>query len=187
MKSILINLLSFKAGWAASVVGAAASVPAAGAAAAGAIVVLHLRRARLVRAELMLLVSAALIGFAWESALVAAGLLRYETGVLLPGFAPYWIVAMWILFATTLNVGMRWLRRSPWVAAIAGATGGPLAFVAGERLGAVSFSEPAAALAVIGIGWALLLPLLVQLAMLFEMQAAPAADRGPVGVKGDLA
>jgi hypothetical protein len=168
MKSVLINLLSFKAGWAASVAGAAASVPALGAAIATGVIVSHLWRTRDVRAEGLLLISAALIGFAWESALVAAGLIRYETGFLFPGMAPYWIVAMWVLFATTLNVGMRWLRNSVWIAAAAGAAGGPLAFIAGQKMGAVSFDEPVTSLIVIGIGWAVLLPMLVQLAVRFD-------------------
>ena len=83
-----------------------------------------------------------------------------------------------VLFATTLNVGMRWLRKSTLVAAIAGAIGGPLAFLAGERMGAVSFADPATSLVVIGIGWAVLLPVLVQLAIRFDghpVQTAPVA------------
>jgi hypothetical protein len=79
--------------------------------------------------------------------------------------APYWIVAMWVLFATTINVGMRWLRRSRSVAGIAGAVGGPLAFFAGNSVGAVEFLSPAIALISIGIGWAVLLPLMVQIAI----------------------
>jgi hypothetical protein len=79
------------------------------------------------------------------------------------GLAPYWIVAMWVLFATTLNVGMRWLRRSTAIAAVAGAIGGPLAFFAGASIGAVELVSPAIALIAIGIGWAVMLPLLVKL------------------------
>ena len=168
MKSVLINLLSFKVGWAASVACAAASVPALGAAIASGVIVFHLWRARDVRSEALLLISAAVIGLVWESALVAAGLIRYEAGFLLPGLAPYWIVAMWVLFATTLNVGMRWLRTSVWVAAAAGAIGGPLAFLAGQKMGAVSFDDPLTSFLVIGIGWAVLLPMLVQLAVCFD-------------------
>ena len=175
MKSVLVNLLSFKVGWTASVAGAAASVPALGAAAASGVVLLHLSRTKDRRAESVLLISAALIGLAWESALVAAGLIRYETGFLIPGLAPYWIVAMWVLFATTLNVGMRWLRRNPLLTAAAGAIGGPLAFFAGERMGAVSFDDPLVSFAVIGVGWAVLLPMLVRIAARFDGHPAQSA------------
>ncbi len=174
MKSVLINLLSFKAGWAASVLTAAAAVPAAGVAAAGAVVALHLSRTERILAEALLLVSAAVIGLTWESLLVAFGLLEYETGFFAPGLAPYWIVAMWVLFATTLNVGMRWLRKGTLIAAVAGAIGGPLAFYAGASAGAVELADPLLSLIVIGIGWAILLPVLVKLATYFDGHPAHA-------------
>ena len=75
---------------------------------------------------------------------------------------------MWVLFATTLNIGMRWLRKSLVIAAIAGAIGGPLSFLAGEKAGAVMFSDTTIALAIIGLGWAVLLPLLVRFAIRSE-------------------
>ena len=75
---------------------------------------------------------------------------------------------MWVLFATTLNVGMRWLRKSVFVAAAAGAIGGPMAFIAGEAAGAVSFTEPTVTLLAIGAGWMILLPALVQLSRRFD-------------------
>ena len=168
MKSILINLSLFKAAWAATVFGAAASVPVAGAIAVAIAVLVHLARTRDIRAEAMLLGLAAIVGLAWETLLVATGVLEYSSGNLVPGIAPYWIVAMWILFATTLNVGMRWLRKSPVIAAVAGAVGGPASFLAGAGAGAVTLSNPATSLLVIGIGWAVLLPLMVQIATRFD-------------------
>lgn len=168
MKSALLNLLSFKAGWAAVIFAAAASMPEVGLLAVAAVVVLHLARTPDVRPEFTLLFVAAGMGLVWESILVNAGLLQYDTGQLVPGVAPYWIVAMWVLFATTLNVGMRWMRRSALIAALAGAAGGPLAFLAGERVGAVTFSDATIALAVIGLGWAVLLPMLVGVARRYD-------------------
>ena len=143
MKPLLINLTLFKAGWLAAVFAAAATLPAAGTAAVALVVAVHVFRSEQRRAEITLLVASALIGTAWESLLVQAGIVSYTTGMLVAGMAPYWIVAMWVLFATTLNVGMRWLRKSWIVAAIAGAVGGPLSFIAGEKAGAVVFTEPA--------------------------------------------
>jgi hypothetical protein len=168
MKSSLINLVSFKAGWAAVILAAAASMPELGLLAVAVVVAAHLARTPDARLESVLLLGAAAIGLVWESMLVGAGLLAYGSGQLLPGLAPYWIVAMWVLFATTLNVGMRWMRRSTLIAAAAGGIGGPLAFMAGERAGAVDFADPTVALAVIAIGWAVLLPMLVKLAERFD-------------------
>lgn len=165
MKLTFINLAVFKAAWTAVVVSAAAGAPVIGVVAVAIAVGIHLRFCDNPETEIRLLLAAAALGFGWESVLVTGGLVEYSSGNWLPGLAPFWIVAMWVLFATTLNVGMRWLRRNTAVATIAGAVGGPLAFFGGASIGAVEFSSPIIALTFIGIGWAVMLPLLVQLAI----------------------
>lgn len=165
MTSVLINLALFKVAWATTVFAAAGNTPILGVIAVAIAAVVHLARSGNVRAEGLLLLTAAAAGIGWESLLVTAGLLEYGSGTLIPGFAPYWIVAMWVLFATTLNVGMRWLRKSVVVAAIAGGVGGPLSFLAGAGAGAVNLTEPVVSLLVIGVGWAVLLPMLTRFAM----------------------
>jgi len=175
MNGIIVNLSLFKAGWLASVFAAAASMPIAGTAVVGIVVAIHLLRSEAPRYELGLLMLAAAIGLVWESFLVSAGLVQYQTATIMPGLAPYWIVAMWVLFATTLNVGMRWLRKSTGLAAVMGAIGGPLSFLAGEKAGAVTFPETSAALLFIGLGWAVFLPLLVRYASRHdELASVPA-------------
>ena len=165
MKTIVVNLSFFKAGWLASVFTAASSMPVAGTVVIGLAVLVHLLISKNANAEFRLLAIAALIGLVWESFLVMTGLVEYNAASVLPGLAPYWIVAMWVLFATTINVGMRWLKKNIYVAAIAGAIGGPMSFLAGSKAGAVSFADPTVSLIVIGIGWAVLLPVLVQVAL----------------------
>ena len=172
MNAVLLNISLFKAGWLAAVFSAAASVPFLGTLAIAVAVFTHLARSESRSAEIRLLGLAAAIGFGWESLLVATGLVQYGAASIVPGTAPYWIVAMWLLFATTLNVGMRWLRKSLVVAAIFGAIGGPLSFLAGSKAGAVSFPDPTVSLAVIGLGWAVFLPLLVRYASRVDEQVA---------------
>ncbi|MGB5258377.1 MAG: DUF2878 domain-containing protein, partial [Woeseiaceae bacterium] len=159
----------------AAVVSAAASFPAVGTLVIAVAAFVHIARSEDRQHEIRLLALAAVIGLFWESALVSAGLVQYGTQSLLPGIAPFWIVAMWVLFATTLNVGMRWLRKSAIVAALAGAIGGPLSFVAGEKAGAVTFPDASTALFAIGLGWAVFLPLLVRFASRNDEPAALAA------------
>ena len=165
MKQVFVNLAVFKAAWTAVVISAAAGTPTIGVIAVAIAVGIHLWSSEDRDNEIRLLFVAATMGFAWESALVLGGLLEYSSGNWMAGLAPYWIVAMWVLFATTLNVGMRWLRRSTTIAAVAGAIGGPLAFFAGASIGAVELVSPATALISIGIGWAVMLPLLVKFAI----------------------
>ena len=164
MNGMLINLSLFKAGWLAAVFSAAASLPVIGTAVIAIAALVHIGRSKNRQHEIRLLMLAAAIGLAWESGLVSAGIVQYGTSTLVPGLAPYWIVAMWVLFATTLNVGMRWLQKSTVVAVLVGAIGGPMSFLAGEKAGAVTFSNTSTALFVIGLGWAVFLPLLVRFA-----------------------
>lgn len=171
MKNAVFNLGLFKLGWAAVVLLAAADLPILGSLAALSVVVVHLLRSPGRRAELMLIVVSALVGFTWESFLVLTDVLEYGTAAILPGAAPLWIVSMWMLFATTLNVGMRWLRKSNVVAVIAGLVGGPMAFIAGQGAGAVTLTEPVYSIIIIGLGWALLLPALVAVASRLDGQA----------------
>lgn len=165
MKHVIVNLAVFKVAWTAVVITAAAGAPVIGVIAVAIAVGIHLWSCDNPESEVRLLLAAASLGFAWESVLVLAGLIEYSSGNWAFGPAPYWIVSMWVLFATTLNVGMRWLRRSTAIAAVAGAIGGPLAFFAGAGIGAVELVSPAIALICIGMGWAVMLPLLVKLAI----------------------
>jgi len=160
---LVYNIVGFQVGWFAAVLGGANALPWVGTGAALVIVVLHLASAKHPRSELQLVAVAALIGLAWESALVSFGVTSYPSGILVSGMAPHWIVAMWLLFATTINVSLRWLRNRAWLAALSGSVSGPLAFYAGHRLGGVEFAQPAVAMLVLAVGWAIFVPLLVWL------------------------
>jgi hypothetical protein len=161
---MILNFTAFQAAWLACVLGGANDLALAGTMVIGAVVVLHLTLARRALPEVKLIAAATVIGLVWESVLVAFGLINYATGNLAPGLAPYWIVAMWALFATSLNLSMAWLKGRPWLAALFGAVGGPLAYLAGERLGGLQMPDPLLALSAQSLGWAMLLPLLVSLA-----------------------
>jgi len=158
------NLVLFKLGWVACVMLAAAGQPVMATLVVAAVVVAHLVTVPVKSKESMLLVSAAVIGMTWESLLVRFGIVSYPGYTVAAALAPYWIVAMWVLFATTINHGLRWIKRSWIVASAAGLIGGPLAFFSGAQLGAVEFSNTLLALVSIGVGWAVLLPTLALVA-----------------------
>ncbi len=168
MKLTLINLILFKIAWLSVVFGAANQLALAGTAVVVLVSLWHLHVARDARSELVLLLVAAGTGLIWESLLISQNVVQYGSAQPLMPIAPYWIVAMWVLFATTLNLGMRWIRRNLTVAMIFGAVGGPLSFLAGQRIGAVSFPDPSLSLVVIGAGWAVLLPAMVIVARRFD-------------------
>ena len=135
------NVVGQQLGWFACVLGAAHGHPFLGATIGIVIVCFHLRAVSDPGQEIKLLALAAGLGLVIESALQAQGLLRYASPWrAVPWLCPPWIAVLWIQFGTTLRFGFRWLRGRPGVAALFGMIGGPLAFRAGEALGAVRFA-----------------------------------------------
>jgi hypothetical protein len=171
--SMLANAVLYQAGWFACVLGAAHGRPWIGAVAALAIVAWHLARASDPRRELALVAASAIVGLAFETALVQSGWVRFPNGVLLEGTAAYWMVALWALFATTLNVSLRSFRARPGLGAALGALGAPAAYYAGARLGALEMTSLGAALAAVAVGWALIAPALLAAARRLDGYAAP--------------
>jgi hypothetical protein len=165
---LLINFVAFQLGWFACVLGAAAGFPWFGPVVVAAAVALHLVMARAPLPELYLVLAAMMLGLVADSVLLATGWLSYSVGLWLPGLAPYWIIAMWALFATTLNVSMGWMRGRPVLTVLMGAVGGPLSYLAGEKLGAIELTQPVQALAALAVAWAIAMPLLMWLASRFD-------------------
>jgi len=163
--NVLINFLFFQIAWFACVLGGAYLVPWVGPLVVALVVGYHLQRAKAPGPEALLLTAAAVIGAVFDSGLVATGWLQYPSGQWHALLAPYWIVAMWVAFATTLNVSLDWLKGRPWLSVVFGAVGGPLAYIAGAKLGGVSLVEPVLALSALGVGWAVMTPLLVALSV----------------------
>lgn len=161
---MIINLIGFKVGWVSSVMGAAAQMPWLGPVVFALVAFVHLRQARRPDLELGLVIAAGAIGICFDSFIVAMGWVTYPSGQFSPLLAPYWIVTMWMLFATTLNRSMAWLKGREMLAAILGAIAGPASYYAGQKLGAIQFVEPAAALSALAIGWAIIMPVLMVIA-----------------------
>ena len=162
------NFLVFQIGWFACVLGGANGLPWVGTGIALVIVAWHLTRAARPNQELLLVLSAAAIGALFDTLLVWLGWFTYSSGTLIAGTAPHWMVALWMLFATTLNLSLSWLKRRLFVAVLFGAIGGPLAYLGGEKLGALNFESPTAGLIALAIGWALITPLLAMIAQRFD-------------------
>lgn len=171
--NVWVNVAAFQVGWFACVLGGARGMPWAGTAIALGVVAIHLYNAPRPRHEALLIMFAAVLGLAADTLLIRAGWLVFSSGAIVPGAAPHWIVAMWMIFATTLNVSLRWMKKR-WLLAVGfGAVGGPLAYVAGAKLGAVILPEPIAALVAVAAVWALAMPLLLLVADRFDGMLHP--------------
>jgi len=173
MKQMLFNYVLFQLGWFACVLGAANGWPTLGLPVVALAVLVHFWTARKAKREVCLLLICALSGLVFDSALLLTGWIEYPNGIWLPGLAPYWIVIMWILFGTTLNRSLVWMRGRPRLSLLFGAVGGPLTYAAGQGLGAMNMLQPVPAMAALAVGWGILLPMLFAVAARLDGFARP--------------
>jgi hypothetical protein len=162
VKSQVANFVLYQLGWLAVVFGVASGRPGTGSAAALALLGLHFWLADDRLTHFKLSVIAAALGFVVDTSLIAAGVYRFASGHPLPQLPPPWIILMWMQFAALLPYCLSWLRGRYRLAALLGLIGGPLAFLAGERIGAVTFLPSRLThLTLLAIFWSGAMPTLV--------------------------
>ena len=158
----LVNLCLYQVGWFACVLGAAAQRPWLGMGLGLVLLCLHLALVRGVLRHLALIGVAGAIGLAADSLQMWWGVFRYPNWTVVGWLAPPWDVVLWLQFATLLPFCLRWLSRRYWLSCLAGLVGGPLAFYAGERLGAITILPPRQPhFALLAAVWSLAMPALV--------------------------
>jgi len=162
----LFNFVAYQLAWCAVLICVANGVAWAGVAVALLVVAAHLGLRRDVL-ELKLIGAAMGIGILVDSTLALSGQVRFAPAW--PhSLAPFWMVSLWMVFATTLNHSLRWLMNRPVAAGLAGALGGPAAYLAGAKLGALTIVAPATTLPLIAVLWT---PAMVALSM-FVLRAS---------------
>jgi len=97
------------------------------------------------------------LGPLFDQCLLALGFIEYKSQFS-QSIVPIWIMALWGLFASTLNVSLSWLKHYKLIAILFGLIGGPLAYIAAEKLDAIQLMTPYALIA-LALGWGLLTPL----------------------------
>ena len=166
--ALLVNFIGFQVGWFACVLGAANDKELLGMIIALGIVIYHVVAQADSINELKLVLVAVVIGLFWETWVLSLNILHYPSHPEASFWAPHWLIMMWALFATTINLSMGWLK-SRWVLALLmGAIFGPLAFIGGEKLGAVVFLDSTLSIITLSVGWGLLMPLLLWIAELIN-------------------
>jgi hypothetical protein len=175
MMNMLINIIAFKIGWLSSVVGAASELPMLGPIVVLAAISIHLGIVSQPVSELLLIILTGAIGAVADSLMIYAGWLAYPAGTFVAGFSPYWIIAMWMLFATTFNMSFRWLQSRMLLAVALGAVFGPLSYYFGEKIGAVILQDFSASMIALSVAWGALMPALLILARRLEGLTMPIA------------
>lgn len=175
----VINFVAYQAVWFAVVASAGHGRAALGMGAAALFGAVQLALSRRRLNDLRLMAAAVCLGIMIDGTLRAGGWLRYAAPepAFPPHGAPVWILCLWAAFALTLTRSLAWLMRRPWLAALLGALGGPLAYASAARgFAAVEIAPPAArALGGLALGWGAALGVLAYLARRGQASAAAAA------------
>jgi hypothetical protein len=159
------NALWFQATWFCAVLGRDALLPLT-----AGMILLHLALSRDLKSELFQLSAVALVGITVDASLSAGGFYLFEDGVLVP----LWLCCLWLAFATTLRRSLAFFGPRPALTALAGAVVLPFNYLVGARLGAVEFGHALPlTFVVVGLVWALLLPLLYRIAAVAHTTGKP--------------
>lgn len=153
----LINFGLFQLGWFIAIWGAAHQKLLLSMIAVALIFMVYMIQARYKKEAFILLLLIMLLGPIFDQCLLSFGLIEYKSQFS-EYVVPIWIVALWGLFATTLNLSLSWLKHYKFFAVLFGLIGGPLAYIAAEKLNAIQLMNSYALLA-LALGWALLTPL----------------------------
>ncbi|WP_445766334.1 DUF2878 domain-containing protein [Rheinheimera sp.] len=109
---------------------------------------------RLSKAGRIVVVLTLIAGVAIDSLLVQVNVLQFSSGNLLP----LWFVLLWAVFALAAVEFMAKVLTKPWLAAILGASGGPLSYWGGAALsgGAMQFPLQLWSAVILVVVWALI-------------------------------
>ncbi len=170
------NLIGNQLVWVCAVAGAGRGLYWPALLAAGAYVLSQLLQSPHPVVDLKLIALAIGCGLVVDGVAGASGRVVYAAGNAERALAPVWILALWASFAMTLTVSFAALQRRWRLAVLVGLLLAPLAYVSAARgFSSVSFATPAwQGIALLGIGWALALPLLATCAR--RWQPARRAD-----------
>ena len=160
MTSKIINFIFFQLIWFVCIIGAATNETHSAVAFSLLIILFHLYLTKDKKNELKILLLASILGFLFDGFLLKNELVLYANHGWSYSITPLWIIVLWMGFAITLNSSLSWLKKKIKLSVLLGAIGGPLAYLAGEKLNAVTILSPNAII-VIAIGWGIITPLLI--------------------------
>lgn len=183
MHRTLKNVIGFQAGWFACVLGAAHALPWLGPLLALAIISLHLRQADIWQKELILIAIIGICGSLFDQFLLSLGWIQYPAHSWPVWLLPFWMSCLWMLFATTLNISLRWMRERHLLTMIFGLLGGPLAYLAGQKLSAMQLVSQTNMMIVLAVFWGLMMPAMLWLATLLDGFARKTTNLQTTGVQ----
>lgn len=159
-KLIIFNFVSFQLLWWACVLSAKPGLGLAVLLLVILFTLAHLQWVENWQQALPILITAVL-GCIFDQLVYYYGWVHFEYRDASAAYIPLWMMALWLAFASTLNVSMRWLQPKLVIAAVLGGIFGPLAYLGTAKLGVIRLPSPSISLAWVAFEWAIAMPLLL--------------------------
>ena len=159
MKHKLINFILFQSIWFILIL-AAAHESFYGLVIGFLLILVQYWHGKLMVPDFKLILASVIVGFAHDTSLNYFKFIQYNIDFN-TYYSPFWIIGLWISFALTINHSLAWLGNKKLLQMIFGLIGGPLAYIAGEKLGAINMINTMT-LYVLALSWACITPLIFQ-------------------------
>ena len=133
----MINFLLYQSAWFALILGVSYDLVWPGIGFALVTLVVHFFVSTVKRKDLVVLLLTTLLGTIAETVFQLLNVFEIVRGDLWPPIAAPWLIVMWASFSTTLCRSMEWVFKSGKTALALGFVFGPIAYVGGNRMGAI--------------------------------------------------
>lgn len=157
---IIFNFLGLQITWAACAYGAIHQRAMPGVIAAMVYIVIHFIFTPKLKEDIYILLAIATLGIILDHLNTVFKLISFLNAAAMPTVIPYWLMALWCVFALTLPHSLYWLGKNKTLAVLLGGSGGGFSYWLGHHLGAIQLLEPLyLSVTVYFIEWAIIVPL----------------------------
>ena len=140
LRNPMINFLIFQTAWLVAILASAHGWTLVSILTISIATFLNLRLLGNYAVNVRLVLLAIILGIVVDSAAIYLHVMSFPLNDWWPSLlAPIWMTGLWALFASTLNGYLKWMLSYPSWASLSAAILGPLAYIAGEKLGALEF------------------------------------------------
>jgi len=168
----IVNIVMFQTGWLACVISLNHQLEWLALTLLAFVITAHLFMVNDARPDILIILITGICGLLVDSTMISQKLLLSDWKVAINGWAPLWLVGLWMLFGTTMYHSLAWFQRHLWLAAIAGFIFAPLSYLAGSKLGVLQFSSDIGMyliLLYIALIWFFVTPFLLWLARTLQL------------------
>lgn len=125
--------------------------------------------------ETRFIIMAAVLGISVDVLLQNMGVLVFpeNSGFYAEGMIPVWLVAIWLIFSTTVNHCLYWMRNWPRMTLLIAPIAGAFAYYGAAKLGALELGHGLWGLAALALAWLFLFPTFILISRWLESAQEP--------------